>query len=150
MVNSNNPLPIGTRVVAVSHNEGNTLFVFGRGVFEGYFLPDAIDVTKQVAEIREQYAIQRTVTPNLPEEFTEQDAFTALLLSESNPRIKLDSGETVWGYECWWNDEAIFDKKSEGYEIVAANLQESRDAAAKMFAMEQQFRAVIEGVSKGN
>jgi hypothetical protein len=26
-------------------------------------------------------------------------------LSEPNPKIQLDSGETVWGCECWWASE---------------------------------------------
>lgn len=26
-----------------------------------------------------------------------------------NPRIDLDDGSVVWGFECWWGDEAGFD-----------------------------------------
>ena len=26
-------------------------------------------------------------------------------LGLKNPKIRLDSGEVVWGYECWWGPE---------------------------------------------
>lgn len=137
------PLPIGTRVVAVSHNEGKKLFVFGHGVFEGYFIPPKVNLPEQLAEIQKEYAVQQTVIPDLPKVFTEQEAMTALLLSESNPRIKLDNGEVVWGYECWWGDEPTFEKKSVGYEVVTADVMEMREANEKLAAMEDQFRAAI-------
>lgn len=32
-------------------------------------------------------------------------------LGISNPRIKLDNGETVWGCECWWDDADLIKSK---------------------------------------
>jgi hypothetical protein len=141
------PLPIGTRVVAVSHNDGKELFVFGRGVFEGYFLPPSIDVTTEVAEIQKQYAIQRTVTPDLPEEFPAEHARVALILAESNPRIKLDNGETVWGYECWWSDVETFEKKAVGYTLVDRDINVAREENKKLEQMEAEFRSAILGAA---
>jgi len=147
--------PIGTRVVAVSHNEGKTLFVFGRGVFEGYFLPPQIDLPKAVAEIQAEYAIQRSVTPGLPEVFPEDHAKTALLLTMAEPRIKLDKtvggdplDATVWGHECWWSDEPTFEEKAAGYTLVDANIEEIREANKKLAAMEEDFRSAILGAEE--
>lgn len=28
-----------------------------------------------------------------------------------NPKIVLDNGEVVWGYECWWGDAERFEKE---------------------------------------
>jgi hypothetical protein len=32
-----------------------------------------------------------------------------------NPRIRLDSGETVWGWECWWGPEEKFKQELEKF-----------------------------------
>lgn len=31
-------------------------------------------------------------------------------LGFSNPKIELDNGKVIWGYQCWWGDEkAVLD-----------------------------------------
>ncbi len=35
-----------------------------------------------------------------------------------NPVIKLDTGKTVWGCECWWGPEDEIKKKLEGLTIT--------------------------------
>ena len=35
-----------------------------------------------------------------------------------NPKLKLDSGHIVWGYQCWWGDEERLKKELEGHTIV--------------------------------
>jgi len=39
-------------------------------------------------------------------------------LKITNPRITLDSGETVWGMQCWWGSEEGIRKQIELYDIV--------------------------------
>lgn len=44
-----------------------------------------------------------------------------------NPRIKLDSGETVWGCECWWGSEArIKATLAKAKHVVAVSITEQR------------------------
>jgi hypothetical protein len=31
-------------------------------------------------------------------------------LSRTNPKIRLDSGQELWGCECWWGDAEQFDR----------------------------------------
>lgn len=35
-----------------------------------------------------------------------------------NPRIKLDSGETVWGYQCWWGAEKKVKDRMEKVTVI--------------------------------
>ncbi|THA22751.1 hypothetical protein E6R18_32920 [Streptomyces sp. A1277] len=35
-----------------------------------------------------------------------------------NPRLDLDGGGTVWGFECWWMPEAKFDKQYRQHRVV--------------------------------
>ena len=35
-----------------------------------------------------------------------------------NPRIDLDNGGTVWGFQCWWGPEAKFDDWVKGRNVV--------------------------------
>lgn len=40
-----------------------------------------------------------------------------------NPKIELDGGGVVWGYQCWWGAEDKLDGyRTEGYEIVTVGL----------------------------
>lgn len=52
-----------------------------------------------------------------------------------NPRIKLDSGATTWGCECWWGPEDVIKNKLEGYKangltIVMVDIDKLRSKAA--------------------
>ena len=81
---------IGSRAgaVAYSDNKKRELVVFGFGVYEGEHTPPP-DVTFM----------------GMPydSEFT-------------NHRIKLDSGEHVFGFECWWGSEEAIKKNIEEYQ----------------------------------
>lgn len=53
------------------------------------------------------------------------------LVGVRNPRIRLDSGKVVWGYECWWGPEAGFKTKLEewrnaGYTIEDVDIDDAR------------------------
>jgi hypothetical protein len=143
--------PIGTRVVAVSHSEGLKLFVFGRGVFEGYFLPPTINLPESIAKFQQQYVGQASMTPDLPPTFSDDEARKAIILSQSNPRIKLTEtidgqplDETVWGYECWWAPEDVFKARSGKYEIVSITVAEHRAEVERMQAAEEAEAAQLE------
>lgn len=41
----------------------------------------------------------------------------------NNPRIKLDSGHTVWGMQCWWGPEQEL-KEQPGLNIIQINMDE--------------------------
>ena len=48
---------------------------------------------------------------------------------QTNPKIILDSGETVWGCQCWWGEEehiksALEIAKTEGYTITNVKMPE--------------------------
>lgn len=42
-----------------------------------------------------------------------------LLNGMNNPKIKLDTGEIVWGCQCWWGAESGAQKFIAGREVVA-------------------------------
>lgn len=60
-------------------------------------------------EIQEYHALRKEVEE--ARGYTDEEMLEAILSSPiyENPKITLDSGEVVWGYECWWkpleNDE---------------------------------------------
>ena len=43
---------IGGRVVAISHDDGPVVYIFGYGTFEGYFLPPYVKVDEALAGFR--------------------------------------------------------------------------------------------------
>lgn len=45
-----------------------------------------------------------------------------------NPRIKLDDGGTVWGYQCWWGAEDRFDNWAQGREVVPVKVSEQEES----------------------
>jgi hypothetical protein len=50
-----------------------------------------------------------------------------------NPRIKLDNGDIIWGYECWWGSADDFIKygKAKKYGVSAEAEQEAGRTEAK-------------------
>lgn len=39
-----------------------------------------------------------------------------------NPKIQLDNGNIVWGYQCWWSDEDILLNRFKDYEFVVVDI----------------------------
>ncbi len=37
-------------------------------------------------------------------------------LTIDNPRIKLDNGDVIWGFECWWGSEVKIKEQLKAYE----------------------------------
>lgn len=82
----------GIRVGAISHTEGETIFLYGYGVFEGHHVPTAED---------------------RPAGWMGDAIFEEKI---SNPRIRLDDGKVIWGCECWWGPEAEVQKRAAKFE----------------------------------
>lgn len=40
------------------------------------------------------------------------------LLKVPNPKIQLDNGSTVYGYQCWWGPEEAMEKKFAGRQMI--------------------------------
>lgn len=72
----------GDRVGAVSHFSGDTIYMYGYGVYEGNQVPG--DDNKPGGVM----------------------GFMVVEASIPNPKIRLDNGSTVWGCECWWGAES--------------------------------------------
>ena len=93
---------VGDRVGAVSHSEGDTIYIFGYGVYAGDEVPD-------------------TAGGWMGEGLRENGV--------TNPKIVLDSGKVVWGCECWWGSEESVRKNIEGKTVVEIDIEEARKDA---------------------
>jgi hypothetical protein len=89
----------GDKVIAIRNKEGNTVYSYGPGTYEGEFIPDSA-AGPQADDCREF---------DIP-----------------NPKITLDSGKTVWGCECWWGPPDTVNNICKGCEIVQVDVDESR------------------------
>lgn len=95
---------IGERVMAISHSENGTTYVFGNGIFLGDKEPndDVVIMGMPFAEIKDQ------------------------MVGFTNPAILLDSGQVVFGCECWWGSEEKMKIKLEGQKIEMVDIVKSR------------------------
>lgn len=99
---SNLTVQIGQRVGAICSKQGNHVEFFGYGVYEGNIVPD-----------------------------NESVLFMGISLKKaniSNPQIKLDNGDVVYGCECWWGSEEKVQEMLKGCEIFEKRISEYRSA----------------------
>ncbi len=86
---------IGERVGAVAYSDDEHIYLLGYGVYEGDFEPPddlvCMGQTQGALKAEERAYCEEKGYPYFP---------------DTNPRIKLDNGDTVWGFECWWGPEA--------------------------------------------
>jgi len=47
----------------------------------------------------------------------------------NNPRIKLDSGKVVWGFECWWGNEQSIKDRIKSLPVEMVDIDEARAKA---------------------
>ena len=99
---------VGKRVLAVHtiNNDHKYVEKFGYGTFSGHFYPYSA-LGKLADDVRAQ-----------GEDVT-------------NPKILLDSGEEIWGCECWWMDGArgdlwLMELDNLGYEIRDVSITDMR------------------------
>jgi len=87
---------IGERVLAVRSADETTLFIYGYGTYVGYETPPV-------------------GTPHIFGPITQE----LVDIGYTNPKIELDSGDVVWGAQCWWGpvdkmlDEYAIDREIE-------------------------------------
>ena len=93
----------GSRVGAISHAKDGIIYLFGYGVYEGDFPREGPGLFGMDAEKQRKEA-EEWARKNAPE-MTEEQIKEFALLDIANPRIKLDTGKTVWGCQCWWGPE---------------------------------------------
>jgi len=48
-----------------------------------------------------------------------------------NPKIKLDSGQVVYGCECWWGDEEVVRRRLEGQLVREVDIAKMREEFSK-------------------
>ncbi len=96
------PREIGTRIGTISHNEGDTFYIFGYGTYVGDEVPETAG--GWVAD-----GLREAGVPN--------------------PKLVLDNGKVVWGCECWWGPEEQIRKKLEKFTVVEVDIEEARKSA---------------------
>lgn len=101
-------LPPGTRVGAFLGVADKVVSFLGYGVYEGSEVPfdDAAGV---MADALRQCSL-------------------------TNPKIKLDNGDVVWGCECWWGPEANIQRQmaeyeAAGYRVDVVRIEDARRAS---------------------
>ena len=91
---------VGDRVIAVcGTRQDGEVEIFGRGVYEGDFVPE-VAVGWLADAIRENKVL--------------------------NPRIRLDNGKVVYGCECWWGSEEQVMSLMDGKTMVEIDIDEKR------------------------
>ena len=99
------------RVMAVSHAEDDILYVFGEGEYLGDKCPADYPKEDQPGGWMGEAIV------DLP--------------NHTNPCIKLDNGDIVWGCECWWgpvNGKSMQNAKERYSKVVTKNIKEDRKA----------------------
>jgi hypothetical protein len=104
---------VGQRVLAIHTINNDHQFVqkFGYGTFLGMFYPyQALGATADAVRAEGDDAL--------------------------NPKIELDTGEIIWGCECWWmsaqkGDLWLMEMAAAGYDIQDVSISEFREAYEK-------------------
>ena len=96
----------GIRVGTMQSATKDEVNLFGYGIYEGDFVPP-----------------HEVVGPFGTMDDVEQSDGTMGL---SNPRIRLDDGDVVWGCECWWGAEETFREAIEGRRVIKVSVADYR------------------------
>ena len=91
------------RVGAIRNSDAETVYLFGYGVYLGDEVPP-----------RGTYCLG----VDLHE------------LGRPNPKIRLDSGDIVWGCECWWGGEESVRRKIGNRKVVIVPVPNQAGSAA--------------------
>lgn len=113
----------GTRVFAVCDASKSQVRLFGFGVYEGDFL-------MPIAPKEEDLIVEARKLGFSEEKAKEQTAQMFKVLF-NNPRIKLDNGQTVWGYECWWGEETRWQEWLGQRKIINVDIEQHRKEIKK-------------------
>ena len=96
---------VGTRVVAISHTEKNTIYIFGYGTYMGYKKPKDFEQDHQPTGVLGYWLIEE---------------------DRENPCIQLDNGQYIWGCECWWGPVEKAEETIKDYKVEELDIQEKR------------------------
>jgi len=93
----------GDKIFAATHADGDHVYFLGFGVYEGDEVPteDAVGMTASLLRMREH----------------------------ENPKLTLDSGEIVWGCECYWGPASEFRSFSNMRKVVPVTVAEYHESA---------------------
>jgi hypothetical protein len=94
----------GTRVLAVKGTKGGVVSVYGAGEFIGDVVPG-----------------ERPEVP-LPVGFIASIRPAGI----PNPLIRLDTGQYVWGCECWWGELGEANQRISGLDVEGADIDADR------------------------
>jgi hypothetical protein len=104
----------GMRVTAVLKSDAERVWLLGSGVYEGDFpRPGWVESGE-----RDSYAKIMEDGDDWPPPGKEREALLHQL--SLNPRIRLDDGRVVWGFQCWWGPEEKFEGWLRGREVIPA------------------------------
>lgn len=84
------------RVGAIHTFKDKTIEFFGYGVYLGDEIPPS-DIT-----------------------------FLGMSIKDPTPKLQMDSGDIIWGCECWWGDVEHIDRELEGKKIIEVNINDIR------------------------
>ncbi|MDQ5988413.1 MAG: hypothetical protein CSYNP_04173 [Syntrophus sp. SKADARSKE-3] len=91
---------VGDRVGAILSVKDNTVMFLGYGVYVGDEVPHESIPGVFAGMMRENQI--------------------------KNPRICLDSGKSVYGFECWWGDEARVKDKLKDQNVILVDIYQIR------------------------
>ena len=94
----------GMRVGAILGGDNKVVKFLGYGVYEGDEIPDA--AAAGFADMCRDAGV-------------------------TNPKIRLDNGDVVWGCECWWGPEEMIRSKMTEYEVAGYRVDTVRIADAR-------------------
>lgn len=104
-------MQVGDRVMCISHEDAQAIHVYGSGVYEGEHPIGAEARGPLASMLRAQ--------------------------GGSNPRIKLDNGQTIWGCECWFGPIAEVAERLGGAQAAGKRICTGHDI--------DQVRVLYEG-----
>lgn len=118
----------GDRVYALLDATGKNIRLLGYGVYEGDFAAPGSESFEQFWERQPGEWKESTLKEATLEECKESYSRNPFL---NNPRIKLDSGHTVWGMQCWWGPEEELKEQQDKLNIIQVNMDEWANANAE-------------------
>lgn len=81
---------IGTRVLAIRNTDDATVYAYGYGTYVGDEVPPTDD----------------------------EDVILFFREFGGNPKIVLDNGDVVWGFQCWWGEATYLEEQYREHEFV--------------------------------
>ena len=93
-------IAVGTRIFCIYGADNDQVMLIGHGRYDGMF-PVEDWAAGEIAEY-----CRKT--------------------GEPNPRFTLDSGEQVYGCECWWMKDRLYDVFVDGRKVINVSIQQLR------------------------